>query len=247
MCQYSVLSDVDKPIDIEAIWLTINCIITCLIYIPPRVQFSHQIERSEYVVKTFDSYTAIHTKHSIILLGDFNCFDTDFIVSQLSLSMIISDATRGSSILDKVFVSKPVVRFEVNVLDPLSSSDHNKISISFDLPVEYQYQYREVYDFRNSFLLNFADLIRQANFNSMLKSKSIDEKVDIFYNIVKVSMKFIPKKRVKISTKDKQWITPVLKLLITKSWNAFWGKNIICTTIITVSYTHLTLPTNREV
>ena len=30
-CQYSVLSDVDKPIDIEAIWLTINCIIFCLI------------------------------------------------------------------------------------------------------------------------------------------------------------------------------------------------------------------------
>ena len=59
----------------------------------------------------------------------------------------------------------------------------------------------------------------------MLKSKSIDEKVDIFYNIVKVSMKCIPIKRVKISTKDKQWITPVLKLLITKRWNAFRGKN----------------------
>ena len=55
--------------------------------------------------------------------------------------MIISDATRASSISDKVFVLEPVVRFNVNVLDPLNSSDHNKISISFDLPVEYQYQY----------------------------------------------------------------------------------------------------------
>ena len=58
----------------------------------------------------------------------------------------------------------------------------------------------------------------------MLKSKPIDEKVDIFYSIVKVSMKCIPKKRVKISTKDKQWITPVLKRLITKRWNAFREK-----------------------
>ena len=107
-----------------------------------RWKISHKIEISEYVIKNFDSFAAIYPKHSIILLGDFNCFYTDFIVSQLSLSMIMSDATRGSFILDKVYVSEPVVRFEVNVLDPLYSSDHKKISISFDLPVEYQYQYR---------------------------------------------------------------------------------------------------------
>ena len=100
-------------------------------------------------------------KHSIILLGDFNCFNTDFVVS-----MINSNTTHGSTILDKMFVSEAVVKFVANVLEPLNYCNYNKILTSFGLPVKYLYQYREVYDY-------FSNLISKVNFNPMIKSQSL--------------------------------------------------------------------------
>ena len=53
---------------------------------------------------------------------------SDFITSQLALTLIIEGVTGGASTLDKVFVSSCLENFSTHILDRLYTSDHNKIS-----------------------------------------------------------------------------------------------------------------------
>jgi len=224
--QYKLLEDRCKPKEIEAIWIAVKCIIYCLIYIPPSEQFRLADDINNYLIDNFDTFAMNYPSYNYTILGDFNCFKTDYISSQLSLTMIVDDATRGISLLDKIFISGLTDNINVQVLDPLSTSDHNKILVTYTHEkVNYAHNYKVSYDFRESNLANFMSLIKNSNFLPLLFENNIDKKLDIFYSIVQKCLLHIPQKRIPFSSRDKPWITPVLKNLITNRWNAFREKN----------------------
>jgi len=221
---HSVLADEDKPADVEAFWMQIEDIICCLIYIPPRIQHTLGSEISDYIVANFDRFNLAQPSSLNLLLGDFNKFNTEHIVSHLDFKMIVEEATRGKSILDKVFVSHQIEEFSLQVLDPLSSSDHNKIIVSLQKETQHNIQFKNLYDLRHSNIVQFISHLKTADFSQILTTYPCDEKLNLFYDIVLRAMKCIPVKKVPISQKDKPWITPILKSLITERWNAFRSK-----------------------
>jgi len=224
-CEQVKLSDVNKPDEIEACWVIVCGIIFCLIYIPPRYQYQMHDEVSHYIIDNFDNFNKLYPNFSNICLGDFNCFRTDCFSSQLSMEMIVNDTTRGNSLLDKVFVSNVQGNFNVDIFDPLKSSDHNTLFISFEKTVSYKRTSRVVFDYRSSNISRFITAVRNSDFTLLYKTHDINNKLSIFYSIIENCMKLIPTKKISSSKRDKAWITPVLKQLITKRWNAYRQRN----------------------
>jgi len=220
-CAWEELIDLNKPVEIEAKWVSAYKTIFCVIYIPPAYQYKLQNEISQYIIENFDTFNKTHPNFSNICLGDFNCFQTNFLESQLAMEMIIKGATRCNSLLDKIFVSNCSDLFSVNILDPLQNSDHNKILVTCDKDVIYKQRLRLVYDFRSSNLAKFVDALKKANFSPIYQTNNINEKVSIFYNVLIDCLNVIPRKHIPTSKNDKPWMTAILKSMITQRWNAY--------------------------
>jgi len=220
-CVWKELNDLNKPVEIEAKWVIVYDIIFCVIYIPPAYQHKLHNEVSQYMIENFDNFNKTYPNFTNICLGDFNCFKTDFLASQLAMDMIATGATRGNSTLDKIFVSDCKYMYSAEIFDPLHNSDHNKIVVTCDKNISHKKRYREVYDFRDSNLANFVYALQKANFSPIYKANDTDDKVSIFYNILSDCLSCIPKNQIPTSTNDKPWMTAILKQIITKRWNAY--------------------------
>ena len=58
-----------------------------------------------------------------------------------------------------------------------------------------------------------------------LSNASLQEKTDAFYEVLQEAITCLPVAYVQITEKDKPWITPALKLLINKRYEAFRCRN----------------------
>jgi len=224
-CNFLNLCDTNKPKEIEAIWVIVNEIIFCLIYIPPCYQHVLHDEINQYIIENFDNFNTTYPNYCNVCLGDFNCFKTDFLSSQLSLEMIVKSATRGNSLLDKVFVANFEGSHYVETFDPLGSSDHNMLFITLDKVISYKKISKMVFDLRASNVARFISEVNHSDFSALLEAHNVNNKLLAFYNIISNCMKVIPIKKTYASKCDKAWITPILKLLITQRWNAYRQRN----------------------
>jgi len=220
-----VLCDLNKPKEVEAKWIAVNSIIYCLIYIPPSAQYKLAEEINDYIIKNYDAFNSTYPNYENVLLGDFNCFNVESVTSQLSLTLIVEGATRGNSLLDKIFVSQHNDGTNVEILDPLHNSDHNKLLVTFESKQLTSACYKRLYDFRQSHLDDFILRIKNSNFFALLFHEDVNFKVDEFYKVIMDSLSLIPQKRISFSNRDKPWMTPVLKDIITKRWNAYKSRD----------------------
>ena len=205
----------------------INCVFI-LIYIPPGlcVEDSRLINTS--IVNVVDSHLRLHPDSEIILCGDFNQHNADVIESSLCLANVVNLPTRNNNVLDKIFLSQDI-RNSFNdpiILPPLSNSDHNCVLLqpSCSLIKEPAAHY-PVFDLRESHVNQFVHLLSKIDFTLLYKTSGIDDKVALFYSLLYDCMQIIPRKFIPLSSRDKPWITPVLKNLIHERWTAFRVKN----------------------
>ena len=83
-----------------------------------------------------------------------------------------------------------------------------------------------VYDYRESNINNFLYHLNSYNWSIFYRSNSnLDEKVNLLYERMRNALKYIPAKFVILSRNDKPWITPKLKLLINKRFEAYRAKD----------------------
>ena len=60
----------------------------------------------------------------------------------------------------------------------------------------------------------FEKAIMKADFQAMLKNKTLDEKVLCFHQFLRSNLdKYLPKKTAKMTNIDREWMTPELKQL----------------------------------
>jgi len=64
-----------------------------------------------------------------VLAGDFNNLNTDFLCNDFGLCQLVTTATHGNSLIDKVFVSHPDI-FRCSVLKSLLKTKHMAILLS---------------------------------------------------------------------------------------------------------------------
>jgi hypothetical protein len=99
---------------------------------------------AEYLVESLCN--AMRTRGPIIITGDFNCPDIDwdrftaprdgtqdkildFFVSA-GFSQLVKEPARGNNILDVVCCNEPLVICNLEVLQPLSTSDHSQVTFT---------------------------------------------------------------------------------------------------------------------
>lgn len=97
-------------------------------YFPPKPIYDVSTITS-FITLQLDEIFKSNRDNIVILGGDFNHLDTSFIETGLGLKQIVTQATHGKNILDKIFVNRPDM-FEATTHKSLIKTKHSSIIVS---------------------------------------------------------------------------------------------------------------------
>lgn len=212
----------------ECLWvfMPVPNIILVVIYIPPNLRKSVLMNIVDYLMDSVD--LALEQSGSsesrLIVAGDTNQFPTDLLCENLGLKQVVSFPTRKKATLDKILLDSAVVdEYLPPIIAPsFGNSDHFSVLLQ---PAQSHYHsknFHKVYDYRRSNLDKLYSDIRSYPWHIMYTSDaSLQEKCSFFYSVLNFFVGQIPFSFVELTDKDKPWVTPKLKMLINKRFEAF--------------------------
>ena len=209
----------------------LGILVICL-YIPPSLCKDSLTEISDAIVKQVAHFLIENPSCSVIILGDFNHFNTNTVVNELNLSNIVTKPTRKENILDKILISKDLKSiFEPDRIiydSPLGNSDHRLLTAYPIDEIKGKYHNSRqvcIYDYRNSNMTALANYLLPIDWSVLSACKDVDEQWSLFENILQYGFDIsIPKSFITMTTNDKPWLSPITKYMINKRWEAFREK-----------------------
>ena len=96
------------------------------LYHPPKPQYQ-TAELLDYIEAGVDAVSAAYPSATIVLAGDFNTLDDTEVATRGALLSIVDRPTRGTNMLDRVYVNNPCYT-AVRVVDSAVKSDHKAIT-----------------------------------------------------------------------------------------------------------------------
>jgi hypothetical protein len=169
------------------------------------------------------------------LCGDFNRFNVSEICENCNLINGYSGATYGSSQLDYVILSEnlyPNYNVTVSVPFDFSSMPHLSLiatpnNILHPRPSDQFAMTYPFFDLRDSNVSNYVKELSDVDWNFLYRSEcSFEDKFRHFYSLLfEAFYRNIPVCTVKFSSRDKPWITPLVKHLINCRWKAYRCRN----------------------
>jgi hypothetical protein len=215
-------------VDFPQIETSIMCV-----YLPPQLNSLSLNTARETIAGIVDDHLIKHQNRKIVILGDFNSFNVKNLCSDLNLTDIITEPTRGKNILDHVLVSEDLVQFyrpaSISVEAPVGKSDHATIVIT---PLHKQSEtrsarYYNIFDYRASNIEKLENNARMINWCSIVDpDEDINEQWQKLHaTILDLIRDAIPQNTVKMTSRDKDWMTPITKLIIQEKWEAYRHKD----------------------
>lgn len=219
-----------SPPFIECIWIALPTyrIILLAMYVPPNLHVAQLSQVNDYVTSQADVAMSVFQDYKIIVAGDLNNLPTSCLESTLCLTQCVHVPTRGNSVLDKILVDESLRDgFEEPIVGPnIGTADHLTVSMKPVNKIQSWVQWKKVYDYRSSNIQAFVKVLQSQQWQKLYYSEySVDVKCEIFYEFVKKAQECIPFSYVKMTSKDKPWITPVLKQLINCRYEAYRRRN----------------------
>ena len=112
---------------------------------------------------------------------------------------------------------------------PIASSDHQMVTCAPDhdtTPVSIT-RWHKMYDFRHSHIARLHEQMSQIDWNFLLSPHSdVNEQCSTFHNCLTSLLNLcIPTRMIPLTDKDKDWMTPITKMLIMDRWTAFRRRN----------------------
>lgn len=229
----SRISDVDPPPECcECLWLHFRSqeLIMLLIYIPPNLLSVQHKLITNYVIRNLDTTQATVGAQYFMICGDLNDFPSTDLESTLGMTQMVKDATRGNSLLDKIlFDSSQDAIYETPIVgSSIGSSDHQAVLMRpKEQKMSQSTKLVKLYDYREENILRFLKNIANVNWSLMyrLPPNEIDTKCSFFYEVFEDAKACIPYDIVEMRVSDKPWVTPLLKHLINKRFEAFRCRN----------------------
>ena len=205
------------------------CIICCGIYVPPGLSKNDHNVISDFLISEFDHLLSLFPDDKFVIAGDFNDFQIEFLRENFNLVNCVTKATRGEAILDFICIDENLSAFYPDTADvgpPLKNSDHNCILLSplrTLSPADSSQNRRPtlVWDFRDSNVCEYLRRLSLVDFDVITKENTVNDMCSKLYDLLTECLLAIPCEPVLISSRDKPWMTPILKLLIDKRWRAF--------------------------
>ena len=221
----------NHPNYLNALWLVLpssRFLFVC-IYIPPDSTISKKHEIDDYIITNCDRILSLYTNFEIFICGDLNRYDISTISLQLGLKNKVTEPTRNDAVLDFVLMSKPLsMVYEVTVSSPIANSDHKSIVASPKCALRAtNFIYKTLYDLRKSNMDRALSSLSSVNWHSWYTSDmSVDDKCNSFHTILTTCVSAnIPTSEIIMTASDKPWVTPLVKFLIQKRWDAYRAKN----------------------
>ena len=229
-----------KPDYIECVWLHLQVynLIVLSIYIPPNINSLQYQEAAEFIIRSSFEILDQFRDSKLIIAGDLNRFPTVDLENDLHLEQIVNLPTRGTNILDKVLIDQSLTtqympaphtpkRFSVTICPRIGNSDHETVYIK---PVRSIFKecstWIKLYDFRESHMNAFRKQLKSFPWHKFYLARlSVDDKCQIFHEVLENALSIIPCNLVEMKSSDKPWITPTLKSLINKRYEAYRQKD----------------------
>jgi len=156
----------------------------------------------------------------VVITGDFNSLDTEFLTTDLGLSQLVNEPTHGKNTLDKFFTSRPDL-FEVSVFSSLLKTKH-KVVFAECTATEFICGKRQ----RNKIILadrrkHNIDFLSYClgvyDWTPLLYCSDIQVVYDNFLAIIEYFLSVcIPVKVVHMGFKDPDYITPLIRSSLNK-------------------------------
>ena len=194
--KYKVLQNLFNT-NYEAIWLVLNPprlprgisnIILCTVYHPPRADDHSMIN---YLYECLTIIEAEFPNCGVIMLGDFNKFNTFRLRNGFNLKQIINFPTRGQSTLDLILTNMKSFYGDPIKLPPFGLSDHVSIKV---LPLARSLFPKPTFrinsrDLRPTKRLALSKYLEEVDVNALVNVQvSCEKKVEILELIVKTGL-----------------------------------------------------------
>ena len=119
--------------ELEVIWIkvmpkrlprTISCIpIACIYY----TQQTDYLKMREHIITSIDAVIRKHPDCGIIVTGDFNQLNDNFLKTHYRFVQIVNVGTRGSAVLAKMWTNIDKVYMSTVTISELGTSDHSMV------------------------------------------------------------------------------------------------------------------------
>ena len=233
----------------ESVWITIRpkrmprdipCLTIAGIYHPPN---ANNRDMGDHLNSGIDSIASTHPLSGFMILGDFNSFPDWYMTNTHSFTQLVKKPTRKSVILDKCFTNCKPFYQNAEILPHFGKSDHHAFICKPKKTIKYDKGHirkeRKQIMNRNEKSL-FAHAISQVDWTPMYRMDSCEIQFVYFDTIMETFMNtYLPFKTTAIHSKDKSWITPEFKSLISERQSALHSGN-------TQRYNNLRNKINRE-
>ncbi len=217
-----------RPSFMECIIFTISSpnVIVILLYIPPGLLCTEHKEVWNFVSIEIEYHLSRNPNQNIFVCGDFNDFPTHKFAEDFNFTNFVLSPTRKDSVLDQFWIDERTSNFYqyAEIGAPLGNSDHNTVILN---PINHgdrsfsNDRVVPVWDYRDSNVCNFVTCLASLDFSVLDQASNVDHMCEIFYSMLNDALSKIPFKLIRMSKRDKVWMTPVLKVLITKRWEAY--------------------------
>lgn len=257
-----------ERVNITITELCTHSIFLICIYIPPDLQAETLRNIREALAEEVENLWARRPQFEVIIAGDMNNFNVRDLCLDFNLSDIIQLPTRGHNILDHVLISHGLkhvyLQDNVEYNPPIGSADHltlfvapnhdgaptsdERLSSSSNFhqssgidPMASTIRWHKVYDLRQSNIDFLHHKACSIDWDSLKRLCDVNEMWKEFYRIMTTLLQqCVPCRLVPITDNDKEWMTPITKLLILDKWSAFRSCNWSL-------YTHLKMKVKLEV
>ena len=107
---YIRLRDLEDE-ELEVLWIKVmpkrlprklSCILVGCLYYTHQTDF---LQMRDHVILSIDTVTRKHPECGVVLIGDFNQFKDNFLISHYRFVQVVNILTRGHAILDKIWTN----------------------------------------------------------------------------------------------------------------------------------------------
>ena len=160
----------------------------------------------------------------MVIAGDFNSLNTDFISNEYGMMQIVTQVTHGHNTIDKVFVSDADLYNQCFTCKSVVKTKHMAVLFrntwhaepAVVAPVRTKKKV-PVYDLRQPNIDRLRCTLGTYNWSVLYDMADIDEMYSAFLHILLESIKYcIPVKNVSIRDNEPFYITPLVKSLLNK-------------------------------
>lgn len=226
----------DSPCYVQCVCLklTTQDITLIVLYIPPNLAACQYQQVNDFLIDLCDRSP---TKFFMII-GDLNQLKTKELELTLQLIQLVNVPTRKNSILDKILMTETLVSFYIDAQDnvspvkvgpPIGNSDHCTVFLKpckNVTDVGDASFFFKVHDLRDSHVATFKSALQRFPWRDFYYlDVSVENKCELFYNVLADAMNLIPHHMVEMNGKEKPWFTPKLKLMVNLRYDAYRNGN----------------------